>query len=137
MDEQDQSTDGADKWQCPTCDSAWQTRAQARACCKASKTHEPAAEPSILFVKPGSIATEAKNDLRTVGVIVVEMDNPHEAKMVRAVSNLPLSDLSGSALLLAAAKALHGMVEGNFGKDVKRAFSDAVCEAIIAENKKP
>lgn len=83
-------------------------------------------DPSILFVKPAAISDKDKRALKTAGVIVVEIDDPQNAKFVRAGA-----ELDGGSLLHAAAVAIN---DTGYGNDVKAAFGRAICEAI---KKKP
>lgn len=80
------------------------------------------ADPSILFVKPAAISDKDKRALKSAGVIVVEIDDPQNAKFVRAGV-----ELEGGAILHAAARAI---ADTGYGNDVKAAFGRAVCEAI-------
>jgi hypothetical protein len=81
-----------------------------------------AGDPAILFVKPKAISQRDKKLLRDAGVIVVEIDNPSDVKFTRAGT-----EISGSAMLLAAAKAIP---QSDF---CKKAFAEAMCEAINLE----
>jgi hypothetical protein len=82
------------------------------------------ADPAILFVKPKAISAEDKNTLKEAGVIVIEIKNLSDAKFVR-----PYSELDGSELLRAAAKAIS---ESNYTVSAKEAFGRALCAAITA-----
>lgn len=83
-------------------------------------------DPAILFVKPNAIGPEDKTALRDAGVIVVEIDNPADAKFVRAGADF--AELSGSHLLLAACDA----IQASGISSVRAAFGEAVCAAIEA-----
>lgn len=79
-------------------------------------------DPTILFVKPKAISRGDKKALHAAGVIVVEVDDVANVKLVRAAT-----ELSGSALLGAAVTAINkcgGYAGEQFGK--------AVCAAITA-----
>ena len=80
-------------------------------------------DPAILFVKPKAISARDKKALQSAGVIVVEIDNPQDAKFVRAGA-----ELSGSALLLAATQA----IETATFESVRAEFGRAVCAAVQA-----
>ncbi len=82
------------------------------------------ADPAILFVKPAAISAEDKQTLRDAGIIVIEIKNLSDAKFVR-----PHSDLDGSDLLRAAAKAIS---ESSYNVSAKEAFGRAMCAAITA-----
>lgn len=82
------------------------------------------ADPSILFVKPKAISHGDKKLLRDAGILIVEIDDPQNAKFVRAQS-----ELSGSDLIRAAMIAIRKGCSTN----TKLAFSDAVCAAIEAQ----
>lgn len=58
-------------------------------------------EPTLLFVKPGSIGLEDKVVLREARVIVVEMDDPSSVRLIRAGT-----ELDGTEMLGLAAKAM-------------------------------
>lgn len=58
-------------------------------------------DPAILFIKPKAISASDKKALRAAGVVVVEIDNPADAKFIRATTEMSTSDL-----LRCAAKAL-------------------------------
>ena len=76
-------------------------------------------EPTIMFVKPAAISAEDKITLRDAGVIVIEIDDPQDAKLVRAGT-----ELETGALLNAAAEAV------SVSEYSQRAFGKAVSEAI-------
>ena len=82
-------------------------------------------DPSILFVKPKAISQRDKKALQGAGVIVVEIDDPTSAKLVRAGT-----EVDGGAMLNAAAYAIAnaGYANGN----AKELFGKAVCAAIEA-----
>lgn len=79
-------------------------------------------DPSILFVKPKAISDEDKDTLRNAGIIVVEIENINDAKFVR-----PHSELSGSQLLHAAAKAVSS------SDHATTVFGRAVAHALMEE----
>jgi hypothetical protein len=79
-------------------------------------------DPTILFVKPAAISDKDKRALKSAGVIVVEIDDPQNAKFVRAGV-----ELDSGSILHAAAKAISETPHMN---DVKSAFGRAICEAI-------
>lgn len=82
-------------------------------------------DPVILFVKPKAISQRDKKALKTAGVLVVEVANVADVKLVRAHA-----ELSGSDLLLSALAAIK-----NSGDYSKKLFSDAICAAIDATTK--
>ena len=55
-------------------------------------------DPSILFVKPGAISADDKAELKSVGIIVVEIDDPGSVKFIRAGVEIASSDLLGIAM---------------------------------------
>jgi hypothetical protein len=79
-------------------------------------------DPTILFVKPKAISTNDKKALQAAGVIVVEVDDVANVKLVKANA-----ELSGSALLVAASTVI--------GKSdcISQQFGRAVCAAIQAQ----
>lgn len=80
-------------------------------------------EPSILFVKPGAVKSSDKGRLSKLGVCVVEIEHPTDAKLIT-----PSRELSHSALLAAAAAAI---IEGASGQ-TQTAFARSICAAIKA-----
>jgi hypothetical protein len=84
-------------------------------------------DPAILFVKPKAISQSDKKMLQQAGILVVEIDNPADAKFIRANS-----ELSSTEMLAAAAKA---MTESQYGGEVRKAFATAVCEALLSRAK--
>lgn len=82
-------------------------------------------EPSILFVKPKAISAKDKKALQGAGVVVVEIDNPASAKLVRAGA-----EVDGGAILKAAAHAIANA--GYTNGTAKELFGEAVCAAIEA-----
>lgn len=75
-----------------------------------------------MFVKPGAISAEDKATLQGAGVIVIEIEDPQSAKLVRAGT-----ELETGTLLNAAAQAVLASVVS------KTAFADAVAAAIQLE----
>jgi hypothetical protein len=84
-------------------------------------------DPAVLFVRPKSISKADRAALRKAGVVVVEVDNPSEVRFLR-----PSQEISGGALLVAAAKAIR--TTGSM-HSVREVFGRVVCEAIEAEAK--
>lgn len=82
-------------------------------------------DPSILFVKPKAISRQDKKVLQEAGVIVIEIDDPSSAKLVRAGV-----DVDGGAILKAAAHAIANA--GYANGTAKELFGNAVCAAIEA-----
>ena len=58
-------------------------------------------DPAILFVRPQAISPEDKESLKEAGVLVIEIDDPANAKFVRAAV-----ELNGTEMLAVAAKAI-------------------------------
>lgn len=83
------------------------------------------ADQTILFVKPKAISQRDKKALRNAGVIVVEIDDPNSARLVKAAA-----ELEGSALLRAAAKAINNHSFG--GDSVRSLFGQAIAEEILS-----
>jgi hypothetical protein len=72
-----------------------------------------------MFVRPGAISADDKSTLHGAGVLVIEIDDPQSAKLVRAGV-----ELEAGAVLNAAAKAVR------VSEYAQRAFGVAVAEAI-------
>lgn len=81
-------------------------------------------DPAILFVRPGAIKPRDRKALQAAGVVVIEVDDPLNMKFVRAST-----ELSGGALLVAAAKAIS---ESGYNTSAKELFGKALVEAIKA-----
>lgn len=79
-------------------------------------------DPVILFAKPQFVSKEDKATLAAAGVIVVEVSDVADVKLVRAHS-----ELSGGDLLLAAAKALS---DTRFSSHQLTVFGAAICGAL-------
>lgn len=76
-------------------------------------------DPTIMFVKPSAISADDKAALQRAGVIVIEIENPQDAKLVRAGV-----ELEAGTLLRAAAQAI---MRSEYSQ---KAFGVAVTEAI-------
>lgn len=76
-------------------------------------------EPTIMFVKPSAISADDKATLQGAGVIVIEIDDPQSAKLVRAGTELDVGEL-----LNCAAKAIQktSVAETAFGNAVAKAI---------------
>jgi len=72
-----------------------------------------------MFVRPDAISADDKATLRDVGVIVIEIENPQDAKLIRAGTEIEAGDL-----LNAAAKAVQA------SEYSIKAFGTAVAKAI-------
>ncbi|HZP77509.1 MAG TPA: hypothetical protein VFB45_15300 [Pseudolabrys sp.] len=81
-------------------------------------------DPAILFCKPQAIDDASKAALTKAGVIVVEVAEPHDVKLVR-----PMADLPGSTLLRIAAETI--MKNGT--DSTRERFGWRVCEALTTE----
>lgn len=82
-------------------------------------------DPAVLFVKPKAISARDKKALQSAGIIVIEIDNPADAKFVRAGA-----ELSGSELLTAAARAISTC---EYPNAARRAFGEALCQMLLAK----
>ena len=80
-------------------------------------------DPVILFVKPKAISAEDKKALQRARVIVVEIANVADAKLIRANTELP-----STSLLRCAASAI---AKAQY-EEVRQLFAKAVCAAIAA-----
>lgn len=76
-------------------------------------------DAAVLFVKPKAIRPCDKGALRKAGIIVVEIDNPSDARFVRSETELPNGDL-----LQAAGKAI---MTSNIAQ---KAFGAAIAAAV-------
>lgn len=76
---------------------------------------------SVMFVKPNAINNDDKEALRKAEIIVIEIDNPQDAKFVRASAELSTTDM-----LLCATRTIR-----KCNSDATRAaFARAICEAL-------
>lgn len=88
-------------------------------------------DPAILFVKPGAIKGDDKDRLTAAGVVVIEIDDPQNVKLVRAHAELPQSEL-----LEAAATAISSPGAGrNSLNEIRIAFAENICKAIINKSR--
>ncbi len=76
-------------------------------------------DPTIMFVKPSAISADDKSTLRDAGVIVIEIDDPQSAKLVRAGVELDVGTLLNCA---ASAIQKTSASELAFGKAVAKAI---------------
>lgn len=79
-------------------------------------------DPAILFVKPQAIAPEDRALLADAGVVVIEVADPRDVKLVRATADLP-----GSELLRIAADTIYN----KGGTEVRAYFGSLVCQALM------
>jgi hypothetical protein len=91
-------------------------------------------EAAVLFVRPGAVRASDKGALRKVGVVVVEVADPHDVRFVRAEGFNGAHELPHGDLLVAAAKAIQA--DDSYGH-VKQAFADALAAALIARHGSP
>lgn len=54
-------------------------------------------DPTILIVPPQNLSAKDKRDLAKAGVIVLEMEDPTQARLIRAHAELSSTDLLGAA----------------------------------------
>lgn len=78
-------------------------------------------DPAILFVKPAAISDDDKATLKAAGVLVIEIDDPANAKFVRAGF-----EIGGGEMLKIAAQAIKG------SDSVAREFGKALCAHLTA-----
>lgn len=76
-------------------------------------------DPTILIVPPQKLSAKDKRELVKAGVLVIEMDDPQQARLIRAHSELDSTDLLG-----AAAKAI------GQSSSAETAFAKAVCALL-------
>lgn len=82
-------------------------------------------EPSVLFVRPNTVSDATMQRCADANIIVIEIDDPANAKFVRAGT-----EMSSSAMLGAAMKA---MVEtkGTTTEAMMRKFAEAIAGAVL------
>lgn len=76
-------------------------------------------EPAILFVKPKAISQSDKKSLRAAGVLVIEIDDPANAKFTRAGS-----EIDSTEMLSLAARAIR---QSDY---TTQAFGKLLCAAL-------
>lgn len=86
-------------------------------------------ETAILFAKPGSVRPSDKGALRKAGIIVVEVDDLNDVRLVRPELDGG-AQLPSSELLRAFAIA---MKDPNTNDYTKRVFTAALSAAILAD----
>lgn len=82
-------------------------------------------EPTILIVPPQGITAADKRALAKIGVVVIEMDDPQQARLIRAQAELSTTDM-----LSAAATAI--LDAGKTSARTPAAFAEAICNLLIA-----
>jgi len=80
-----------------------------------------ARDPAVLFVKPGAIKAVDKRTLQKAGIIVVEVDDVANVKLVRATAELSSTEM----LALAAAAIRKANTDG-----VRIDFARLICIAL-------
>ena len=54
-------------------------------------------DPTILIVPPQNLSAKDKRDLAKIGVVVIEMDNPQDARLIRASAEVSTTDMLAAA----------------------------------------
>lgn len=85
-------------------------------------------EPMILPVRPGTLDAYDKGELRKIGVVVIEHENPEELRLLK-----PMMEVSGSALLAAALKALM-IPGGNYVNTAQQQFAKEVAAKVLEDH---
>lgn len=80
-------------------------------------------EPTILFVKPQAISPEDKSGLKEAGVLVIEIDDPANAKFVRAGT-----EIAAGEMMVLAAKAI------GYSEIATKEFGTLMAKAIAASH---
>lgn len=78
-------------------------------------------DPAILFVKPDAISAVDKATLQAAGVLVVEIDDPANAKFIRAAA-----EVESTEMLRIAAKAIHA------SEIATKEFGELMCKLLTA-----
>lgn len=55
-------------------------------------------EPTIFVCRPGAVSAKSRAELKRAGVIVVELDDPSQFKLLRASSEIDSSSMLAAAL---------------------------------------
>lgn len=85
-------------------------------------------DPAILFVKPQAISQRDKKMLQGAGILIVEINDPQNAKFIRARTEI----FGGEMLTIACS-----VIGNNSSAMVREAFAKAICDAVIARNRDP
>jgi outer membrane receptor for monomeric catechols len=78
-------------------------------------------EPAILFMKPSAISADDKLELKNAGILVIEIDDPANAKFTRAAADISSTDMLGIAATI---------IKNTPAASVRDSFAKAVCIAI-------
>jgi hypothetical protein len=81
----------------------------------------------IILSKPGAISKKKQVELKEIGYVVIESDNPHE---ILVLDETPMVD--GNILLSAALNALD---YGGTANDLRMAFGDLIRKKMLAKTK--
>lgn len=92
-------------------------------------------EPAILFAKPGAVRPSDKGVLRKAGIIVVEVEDLDDVRLVRP--NREDQELPAGDLLAAFGQAVSETRDGDFSSTLKIAFARAVSVALVKRHAKP
>src|SRR5262245_12591862 len=80
-------------------------------------------DPAILFIRPNAISRADKKKLEQAGVLIVEIENPADAKFVRAHAEIESTEMLGLA-----AKAING---AKYADEGRVAFAIALCASLM------
>jgi hypothetical protein len=86
----------------------------------------------IFVCKPGTLSTEHKADLKEGGVIVIEMENPKEFKLIRSEPDLDAGALLTAALIGLSTDSDH---IGHSASKNRAVFVDELAKALIAKGR--
>lgn len=87
-------------------------------------------EPLLLPVKPGSLNTKDKAELRKTGVLVIEHDNPAELRLLK-----PHAELDANDMLRCAMKALCSNT-GVSAQQQRECFTNLLAAAIDTKDQR-
>jgi hypothetical protein len=76
-------------------------------------------DPTILIVPPQNLSAKDKRELAKAGCIVIEMDDPQQARLIRAHA-----EISSTEMLAAAAKGLEQ------SSSAREAFANAIIAVL-------
>jgi len=85
-------------------------------------------EPMIMPVRPGTLDAYDKRELRKIGVVVIEHENPEELRLLK-----PMAEVSGGAMLVAAVRALT-QPGGNYVTSAQTQFAREVAAAVLKQH---
>lgn len=88
-------------------------------------------EPTILIVPPQQLSEENRTALSAIGVVVIEMDDPSKARLLKQSAELSSSDMLHAAVksIITTTKRSSTAAAMNFGEEMALALIEARSKA--------